>query len=356
MNKQDTLLGTIKNIPELIQIQLDNFESIFNSLEGIQAQKINVVASGTSYNSALAVKVIAWKKYKINIEVFYPNFFYNNFSSENFEENVPYIFISQGGKTKSIIESIERVKSFNGLTISLTEKIDSPVASASDIALEIGSKDEAFMFRTAGYTLSVYTLYLITLSIYTNNGMQSKEQLFNEIQSTHTLPGLINDTVTYAENWYQENKNSLTKVKTLYIAGGSELYPVSLEADIKLMEMVPIASNSFEIEEIIHGPQNSFEDSIGFFMLVNNRNDLDKAESIQEFLTNEIHAFSSIITLDDLSDIEHHVILASDNEDLVSIIFISFMQTVSYHLAVDRGRDLNIRLNSSIDKYFSKSV
>src|SRR5699024_4805872 len=139
--------------------------------------------------------------------------------------------------------SIEKVKSFNGLTISLTEKIDSPVASASNIALEIGSKDEAFMFRTAGYTLSVYTLYLITLSIYTNNGMQSKEQLFNEIQSTNTLPGLINDTVTYAENWYQENKNSLTKVKTLYIAGGSELYPVSLEADIKLMEMVPIASN-----------------------------------------------------------------------------------------------------------------
>ena len=91
-------------------------------------------------------------------------------------------------------------------------------------------------------------------------------------------------------------------------------------------------------------------------MLVNNRNELDKAVSTQEFLTQKIHAFSSIITLYTISNDERHVNLTSDTKDLVSIIFIRFMQTVSYYLAVDKGRELKIRLNSSVDKYFSKSV
>lgn len=356
MNKQETLLETIKNIPELIIKQRNNFNIISEKIGELRTNRLNIIASGTSYNAAMAIKVVAWKKYKMNIEVFYPNYFYNNFSKESFEEGVPYLFISQGGKTKSIIDSIEKVRDLKGLTISLTENIDSPVANTSDISLEIGSEKERYMFRTAGYTLSVLTLYLIVLTISKNNKVVTEEKLDDILHQIELLSTEVEKTIDIAEKWYMDNKTELVNIESIFVAGGSELWPVSTEADIKLMEMVPLLTNSFEIEELIHGPQNSFNHNMGFFMLVNNENDLKKSEAIQAFLSKDIGAFSLILSTEKTSNHTENVILTGSCEDLISVIYISFMQVVAYYLSVDRGRDLNLRLNSSIDNYFNKSV
>lgn len=356
MNKQETLLETIKNIPELINKQLNDFQLISEKIGDLKTDRLNIIASGTSYNAAMAVKVIAWKNYKLNIEVFYPNFFSNNFSEENFEEGVPYLFISQGGKTISIIESIEKVNALNGVTISLTEDINTPVADVSNISFEIGTIKENFLFRTAGYSLSVLTLYFIILIISTNNKVITEEQLCNLLKQIEILSTEVESTIDVAENWYKNNKTSLTKLESIFVAGGSELWPVSTEADIKLMEMVPLVTNSFEIEELIHGPQNSFNKKMGFFMLVNNDNDLKKSEAIQGFLTHEIDAFSLILSTDETTNLKDNVVLNTSSKDLISIVYITFMQVVSYYLSIERGRDLKLRLNSSIDNYFNKSV
>lgn len=356
LNQQESLLDTIKNIPELIDYRLRNFDRIKKQLSIIDAKNINVIASGTSFNAAMAIKTIAWKYYSIELNVFYPNFFSNNFSKRNFDKSVPYIFISQGGKTISTIRSIELVNSLGGTTISLTEDLNTPVAEASEISIEIGSLNEKFLFRTAGYSLSVLTMYLMILTIAFNNKTLTENELQTKIDDLKPLANNINTVIEQTEDWYKEIKQQLTDVKTLYIASGSEIISVSQEAEIKLMEMVPIQSNSFEIEELIHGPQNIFDSSIAFMLLVNNMNDFEKAKSIDKFLKKEIKAFSQIVTKSNVSNENKHVILDSSSTELDILIFITFIQVFSYFLSIDRARNLSKRLNASIDKYFNKTV
>lgn len=356
MNQQETLLDTIKNIPELIDLRLDNVDGIKEQLSGIKAKKINVIASGTSFNAAKAIQTIAWKYYNIDLRLFYPNFFTNNFSKTNFEIDAPYLFISQGGKTISTIRSIELVNSLGGTTISLTEDLNTPVAEASKISIEIGSLNERFLFRTAGYSLSVLTLYLIVLMISFNNKTLSEDDLLTKIESLKLLPNLVNKVIDQSENWYEKNKSKLSDIKNIYIAAGSEIMSVSQEAEIKLMEMVPIQSNSFEVEELIHGPQNVFDSSIAFLLLVNNENDFNKAQAIDQFLKKEIKAFSQIITKENVATDKEYVVLNSADNEVDALIFITFIQVVSYYLSIERNRDLTERLNSLIDKYFNKTV
>lgn len=348
------MLEVIQSIPEQIHKQLDYFQEQESALAELSTKRIHIIASGTSYNAAFTAKIHGFKHLNLDISLYYPNFFNNNTPLDQIKKEAIYIFISQGGKTKAVLESLEKVKQAGASCISLTEDEGSPIAKASDFHLKIGGEKEPFIFRTSGFSLTTVTLYMLFISLAKNNQTITAEEqtaYFEELlQVEKEMPSVINQAV----NWYEEHLAALLSCQQLFFAGGSELWPVAQEADIKFMEMLPLVTRSFEIEELIHGPQNCFTSDIGFFLLAENKEDLVKARGINQFLAEQVKSTAFLITREGKEANEYSI--ESKATFFYPLLYMTFFQVISYSLAVSKNRDLKVRLNATIDMYFEKMV
>ncbi|WP_429976099.1 SIS domain-containing protein [Enterococcus sp. DIV0086] len=348
-----TMLDTITSIPALIKEKFEMKESIKRTARSITQTKVKVIASGSSYNTASIVKSFADKFLNISVDVIYPNYFTTNFTKNQYEEDTLYLFISQSGKTKSIIDAIKIINKMGGTTLSITEKLNSPIGKLSHINLEIGSKNEPFIYRTSGVSLTLLTLYLFFIYLAENLATITPNKSLKYIADLERYPEKISDVVKLAFEEYDKYKSPLSNSEAIFFAGGSELWAVAQEADIKFMEMIPIISNSFEIEEIIHGPQNCFTSKISFFFLSNNKADFEKALKIDSFVRKEVGSFSKVLAPYNYENVTK---IGDKTAVFDSLLYLSFFQVLSYLFSQDQNRDLSKRIYPSIDMYINKTV
>lgn len=348
-----TMLDTIMSIPTLMREKLESKESVKKIAQSITKSKVKVVASGSSYNAAFIVKNFADEFLNIPVDIIYPNYFINHFTKSQYEEDTLYLFISQGGGTTSVIDAIQMIHEVGGTTLSVTEKLDSPIGKLSQFNIEIGSKNEPFIYRTSGVTLTTLTLYVFLIYLAENLETITTHKSLEYLTELENYSAKVDDIVKLAINEYENYKFALNNSKAIFFAGGGALWAVAQEADIKFMEMVPIISNSFEIEEIIHGPQNCFTNKISFFFLSNNKVDFEKALKIDSFIRNEIGSFSKVLAP---YDYENVMKIGTENSVFDSLLYLSFFQVLSYQLSQDKNRDLNKKIYPKIEKYINKTV
>lgn len=353
MSSKVTLLDTIMSIPRLINQRILDIPRIEEEVKDIKKKKVVLIGSGTSYNAAFTIKNFSEKYLGLPIEPIYPNYFLNNFSSNMYSNDILYVFISQGGSTKSVLQGIDLVKSLGGDTLSLTENLDVPIAREAKYSLDIGSINEPFIYRTSGYSLTVLTLYVLLVKLSENINLINSTQKHKYLSEIEILPKDIEKSISLAGDFFKEFRVELKKCKNIFFAGGNDLWPVAQEANIKFMEMIPIVSESFELEEIIHGPQNCFTRDMGFFFLINGYEDLDKAKRISNFIKNEVKGFSLII-----GNINENEVLWLETKSvyLKALVYVSFFQTLSYELSIDNGRDLSKKIYPQLDRYISKTI
>lgn len=347
-----SMLNHIKTIPELMKMRMNEQDDIDYVLKNVyQKDSIAIIASGSSYNAAHEIKLFAEKIFNIHVELYYPNYFLRNYGEKNIDVDKLYLFISQGGKTKSVLEAIKWIHRKGGITVSITEKLDSPIAQTAKFNLEIGSKNEPYIFRTSGFSLTVYTLFIFIIKFAYCKEIIDKEMRNTYLAQLSELPNSVNQIITIAEQDYAEDYEKISNYQAVFVSGAGNLWPIAREVDIKFMEMLPIISNSFELEEIIHGPQNCFTSEMLFFFLVDEQQDYQKATSIQNFIQKEIGAFCKII-----SPFEKKYAFLDVENPFNPLLFITYFQVICYFFSQSKGRDLTKRIYPQIDNYIKKSV
>lgn len=349
-----TLLNSIEVIPEKLRKIINNHERLFDHLKMYIGQKaisrITIIASGTSYNAAMTTKRFGEQVLNCPIEVIYPNTFLHYYDDCFLKEDVLYIFISQTGTTKLVHEAVQKVRRLGLLNIAVTEKDDSPIAQAASLSLNMGTDIEEYVYRTIGYSATYMKVILIYLFLLKRAG-NPIQSYFDDIQkSIDHLDGIVDET----HLWYDAHAEAISGFDKFIFAGASDLLPVAMEADIKFMEMVPVFTNTFEIEELIHGPQNAFDDTIGYFLLAKKGIDSEKASDIAEFIMKEIGPNAMLIG--DVSANRMNMNLTCQSKDFYPLEMITVFQVLAYRIAVDRGRDLRERINSSVTQYIQKSL
>ncbi|MFV0552007.1 MAG: SIS domain-containing protein [Anaerorhabdus sp.] len=349
------LKDCIKRIPSLLEKKINKFEQTKEQIKQYIVNKkideIVVIASGTSLNSAKVTKYFAKTACGLKVTCIYPNEFLHYYTMMN--ENALYIAISQGGSTKLVYDSLEFIKSKGLLNCSITEDIHSPIAKLADIAIEMGSEKEEYMYRTIGYSTTVATCCLIEIVIAYNNGTITEKTVQELIQDMLLANSNLNTISKITDEWYKKHKFALMKRNKCILAGPSYLYETANEADIKIMEMVPMVTRSFELEELIHGPQNAFDDDTIFFLLCDKEIDLEKTIAIKKFINNEI-GFCSIVGSYHVDEIDLTFDYVSKNFRMLESI--TAFQVIAYHLATDHGRDLSRGVNACIANYIKKTL
>lgn len=349
-----TVLDCIERIPDKLKDMLKHRDKRFAQLkEYIKEQQLHeiiFIASGSSYNGAFTTRNFFVER-GLDVHFVYPNIFVNY--SYKLHENALYVVISQGGTTRLVYEALCKIKKAGYKNCSISADMQSPIASMADVSIEMGCGHEEFMYRTLGYSTTVATCYQLAIAISEENGMLTSEDInkFND-----DFQNMIVNLSTIKEktlSWYQKHKFSLMHKDHMMFTGTNDLWPVSKEADIKVMEMVPLLTRSFELEECIHGPQNAFDDTSAYFILARKGEDEEKVLAIANFLKEEI-GFCCIVG--NLAKQERDLYFETVSRYFSAIEYVTFAQVMAYKLADDHGRDLNRPVNASVQRYISKSI
>ena len=343
-----SLLDTIKCSSRILNDISNNYDNIKTTLDKYSSKysKVVIVGSGTSYNAGLTVKKMFEFEFKIKIELFYSNDFLNYTNLDLFEKNTLFVFISQGGVTKQVYNSLLIIKEKGWPHILITENINGPIASISDCTIDMGSQHEPYIFRTVGFDATCVTLIIIG-SIISN---WRKDVLLDDLQKAISN---LDSIILIGENFYKENTGNLHSLKKFLFIGADNLAFIAKEADIKFMEMLPIFTNSFELEESIHGPQNAFDTETGFFILGRKEQEFKKIESIYSFISNEV-TNNVWVVLNKDSEISVNLNAKSDYFDFLE--FITFFQVLAYYLATANGRDLSKPVYPKLTNYINKHM
>ncbi len=353
-----SMLDTIEQIPIKLTKILNNKNHIYEKTHTYLVtrppiKKITFIASGTSYNAAFTTKKFAEDFINIPVELIYPNIFVNYYNKDLLSKDTLYIFISQGGKTKLVYRALEIVKSKGFPNISITENLDAPIAMEADLAIEMGSENEAYMFRTLGYSTTSATLYWIYISLaklFGNLNKEMEELFVNDYSKMIKNLSIIRKKTL---DWYKQHKFTLMQKDHFIFSGTNDLWPVAQEADIKFMEMLPVMTNSFELEELIHGPQNAFDSTTGYFILNRKGEDTDKAKKIATFINQEI---TPCFTVGEETIADTDLQLDSISKYFSSLEYITVFQVLSYKLSTAKGRDLKKGVYPQVVNYIEKTL
>lgn len=349
-----TFLDSIDTIPGILSKMVDTRAARMSNFADLVAKRpvkrVIFIGSGSSYNSALAACPF-FDRLGIEAQPMFPNQFTTYATS--FDRDALYVVISQGGATRLVFEAVRKLHETGCKVCSITADITSPIARAADVAVEMGCGEEQFRYRTVGVSATVVSCWQLALTIAKTNGRISNQDALaydNRLKSViASLPVRRNATLA----WYDEHRFSLMRARYMIFAGADDLWAVAREADIKAMEMIPLITRSFELEEIIHGPQNAFDASGAYVLFARKGIDADKARSVAAFL-NENIGFCAVVG--SAGSDGHDFVFREADEQFGSLEYLTFAQVVAYRLADDHGRDFTRPLNADIARHVSKEL
>lgn len=361
-----TLLDCIRRIPDCLRGLLREYpgraEAIADYLAGRGIKKVRrlvFIASGSSYNSAYTARLFIMNRCRIQVELQYPNMFVSHEArtelaqTDHEDGSSVYVAISQGGETKLVYRALEMVRAAGKPCIAITADPDTSIARLGDFHQNMGCGQEEFLYRTIGFSSSAAVCCLMALAMAVYNQNVGTKQETEYLQDFAAMADNLPAMEQIAQEWYQAHKFSLFRKNNIMLAGAGELYPVAKEADIKLMEMIPIMTRSFELEEFIHGPQNSFTDATLFFLLSHKGEDGAKAVSIARFIKERI-GFCALVGEDVLD--KRDMLLTPASRYFFGLEYVSVFQVLAYRMADDRGRDLRRGVNSAVNEYITKTL
>lgn len=304
----------------------------------INADRIIIVACGTSWHSALIGEYLIEELARIPVEVEYASEF--RYRNPIITEKDIVIAISQSGETADTLAALEIAKEKGALTYGIVNVVGSSISRVTDAGSYIHAGPEIGVASTKAFTGQVTLLTMLALSLAYEKGMITKsyhQQLINELE--HNIPNKIqkvleNDAkIKYISAEFQNAENAL------YLGRGYN-FPVALEGALKLKEISYIHAEGYPAAEMKHGPIALIDENMPVFVMANNMSAYEKIVSnIQEVKARKGQVIAIVSEGDKvIKEIADFTIeVPTTEEPLTPLLSVIPLQLLSYHIALMRG-------------------
>ena len=242
------------------------------------------------------------------------------------------VAVSQSGETADILEVFERAKKRGAKCLSLTNVESSSVARLSDVHLPINAGPEKAVASTKATTAQMALLFLLA---HADAGQlnQGRELLRDTASS-------INDLLNPRyEEIVREVAQGLAAHENMFIIGRGSLYPMALEAAIKIQECSYIHAQGFPAGELKHGPIALIEEGVPCIVLG------DDLETISNAVELKSRGARIIGVSTERADIFDEWLRVPNCGGAQAIATIIPVQILAYHLATIRELDPDMPRN-----------
>ena len=303
----------------------------------IQANRLIIVACGTSWHAGLVGEYLIEDLARINVEVEYASEF--RYRNPIIHENDVVIAISQSGETADTLAALELAKAKGATILGICNVVGSSISRVTDAGSYTHAGPEIGVASTKAFTAQVTILTLMALTLAQKKGTITKSALHTMLAELEAIPNKVkrvlesNSHIERIAAQYKDVSNAL------YLGRGSS-FPVALEGALKLKEISYIHAEGYPAAEMKHGPIALIDENMPVFVIATQGNSYEKVVSnIQEVKARK-GKIIAIVTEGDVHvrEIADEVIeIPETNEFLVPLLATIPLQLLSYHIAVMRG-------------------
>ncbi|KQC02896.1 MAG: glutamine amidotransferase [Candidatus Cloacimonas sp. SDB] len=308
-------------------------------------EKIQIIACGTSWHSALIGKYVIESLARISVEVEYASEF--RYKNPIIPPGTIVIVVSQSGETADTLAALREARTRGVKVFGITNVIGSSIARETDGGVYIHAGTEIGVASTKAFTSQVTVLTLLGVLL---GRMKHLAPTYGKkfLEELKMIPNKISEILE--NNHYIRNIADTIKSSTnaLYLGRGFN-YPVALEGALKLKEISYIHAEGYPAAEMKHGPIALIDKNMPVIAIAL------KDEIYDKIISNlaEVKARNGrIITIatrgdDSVQDFSENVIYIPETIDVLQpLLSVVPLQLLAYHVAdlrelnVDQPRNL----------------
>mgnify|MGYP003630293339 FL=1 len=329
----DTYRGRLQADKGLIKMSGvdDNLEKFLN------ANRIIIVACGTSWHAGLVAEYIFEDLARIPVEVEYASEF--RYRNPVITDKDVVIAISQSGETADTLAAIKLAKEKGAFVFGVCNVVGSTISRETDAGAYTHAGPEIGVASTKAFTTQITVLTLIALKLAKEKGVFSQSKYHEFLTELENIPSkvekalLSNDLIEKVAEVYKDATNCL------YLGRGYN-FPVALEGALKLKEISYIHAEGYPAAEMKHGPIALIDEQMPVFVIATKKGHYEKVVSNIQEIKSRKGKIIAIVTEGDetVRDLADHVIEVPETfESLTPLLTTIPLQLLSYHIALMRG-------------------
>ena len=333
----DTFRGRLLPSEGLIKLSgLDNYLSRF-----IQADRIIIVACGTSWHAGLVAEYIFEEWARIPVEVEYASEF--RYRNPIITKKDVVIAISQSGETADTLAAIKLAKSHGALVYGVCNVAGSSIARETDAGSYTHAGPEIGVASTKAFTTQITILTLMALKLAKEKGSISESVYRQHLYELEQIPELVAQALESDGVIKEIARNMVMAQNALYLGRGVN-FPVALEGALKLKEISYIHAEGYPAAEMKHGPIALIDVQMPVVVVAVNSNHYDKVVSNIEEIKARKGRIIAIVTEGDtvIKALADSIIEVPKTTEASSPLVTTIpLQLLSYHIAVMLGRNVD---------------
>ncbi len=332
----DAFRGRI--IPSEGKVRLGGLAEVEDRL--VNADKIVIIACGTSWHAALIGEYLIEEYCRIPVEVEYASEF--RYRNPIIGKKDMLIAISQSGETADTLAALREGKHKGALALGIVNNVGSTIASETDGGVYIHAGPEIGVASTKAFTSQVTVLALIMLLIARKKTMSVIEGQ-SIIDQLTKIPAKVKSILAQSHIVEEIAEMYKNKRNFLYLGRGIN-FPVALEGALKLKEISYIHAEGYPAAEMKHGPIALIDKDMPVVFIATNDLIYDKVISNLEEVRARKGKIIAIATEGDktIAGLADHVIyIPKVCQPLIPLLTVIPLQLLAYHIAVKRKCDVD---------------
>ncbi|MGO3183974.1 MAG: glutamine--fructose-6-phosphate transaminase (isomerizing) [Aequorivita sp.] len=307
----------------------------------INADRIIIVACGTSWHAGLVAEYIFEDLVRIPVEVEYASEF--RYRNPIISEKDVVIAISQSGETADTLAAIKLAKSKGAFVYGICNVVGSTISRETHSGSYTHAGPEIGVASTKAFTTQITVLTMMALRLAKAKGTVSQRDFMLYLRELDLIPDHVeealktNDKIEEISAVFKDAKNFL------YLGRGYN-FPVALEGALKLKEISYIHAEGYPAAEMKHGPIALIDEHMPVVVIAIKSDHYEKVVSnIQEIKARKGKIIAVVSKGDTaVREMADYVMeVPHTPEALTPLVTTIPLQLLSYHIAVMLGRNVD---------------
>jgi len=329
----DTYRGRLHANEGIIQMSgvEDNLEKFLN------AERIIIVACGTSWHAGLVAEYIFEEFTRIPVEVEYASEF--RYRNPIINRRDVVIAISQSGETADTMAAIKLAKEKGAFVYGVCNVVGSSISRETHAGSHTHAGPEIGVASTKAFTTQITVLIMMALRLAKAKGTLSMTDFHRYLQELEIIPEKVKEALETNAKAKEIAKVFKNSHNCLYLGRGYN-FPVALEGALKLKEISYIHAEGYPAAEMKHGPIALIDEHMPVIVIAPKQGHYDKIVSNIQEIKSRSGIIIAVVTKGDtqVRGLADYIIEIPETSDALSPLITTIpLQLLSYHIAVMRG-------------------
>ena len=330
---QDTMRG------RLLEDHTTKISGINNNLKQfLSADRIVIVACGTSWHAGLVGEYLFEELARIPVEVEYASEF--RYRNPVINPSDVVIAISQSGETADTLAALKLAKERGAFIYGICNVVGSSIARLTDSGTYTHAGPEIGVASTKAFTTQLTVLTLLALHLGHKKGTIDHTTYKKLCQNLALVPDLVAKTIEMTKDKVIEIAQEYKDVSNCIYLGRGYNFPIALEGALKLKEISYIHAEGYPAAEMKHGPIALIDENMPVVFLAPSKGHYEKVVSNAQEIKARKGKIIAVVTENDtqMSSLADHTLEIPEVDEIFSpILSVIPLQLLSYHIATMRG-------------------